>query len=159
MSDQPRPFHLEPAAAPEGTPLLSDDAPNHYWVLSNGRGWSLVLGQNIGKVPPEIRASPSGTLFVGLYHGTVASVNPEDGRVIAQAKLAPGNLVFWSEHGDLMVAEGELEVGVFDAGGRFLWKAGTGGVIELVESSGDTLTLTDSEERSSSFDARTGKLR
>lgn len=158
MSQAPKPFRLEPVpAAPAGTPLLADDAPNHYWRLSNGGSWSLALGQNMGGAPPEIHVAASGVLFVGLYHGRAAAVSPEDGRIVGQVKLAPGNMVFWSEHGGLIVAEGELEVGVFEPGGRFLWKAGLGDVIESVESAGGVLTLTDAAGRSASFDARTGK--
>lgn len=154
----PKPFRLEPLpAAPAGTPLLADDAPNHYWLLSNGRGWTLALGQNIGDVPPEVYAAPSGVLFVGLYHGSAASVRAEDGRIVEQIKLSPGNMVFWGDYGGVIVAEGELEVGVFEPGGRFLWKAGLGDVIEKIEFDAGALTLTDSAGRSRSFDARTGK--
>lgn len=158
MSEAPKPFRLEPVPAPPaGTPLLADDAPNHFWLLSNGRGWSLALGQNMGGAPPEVHAAPSGILFVGLYHGRAASVRADDGRIVDQVALSPGNMVFWAEHGGLIVAEGELEVGVFEPGGRFLWRAGLGDVIESVECAGGVLTLTDAAGRSASFDARTGK--
>ena len=158
MTEISKPFRLDPiAVVPVGTPLVTDDAPNRYWLLSNGRAWTLALGQNIRKVPPEIYAAPSGILFVGLYHGCVASVCAEDGRIIDQVKLRDGNMVFWNDYGDLILASGELEVGVFEPGGRFLWKAGLADVIEEIELDNGVIKLTDSMGYSGSFEARTGR--
>lgn len=159
MTEPAKPFTLERVAAPPaGIPVLADDAPRHYWVLSNGRGWSLALGQNIGGAEPEIFAAASGVLFVGLYHGFTASVKVGDGAIIGRGTLSPGNMVFWSEHDGLVVAEGEQELGVFEAGGRFLWKAAMGDVIEEIALEGAAFRVTDAAGRTSRFEARTGKL-
>lgn len=159
MSEPSKPFNLDRVGAmPPGYPLLADDAARHFWVLSNGRGWSLGLGQNIGDAEPEILAAASGVLFVGLYHGLTASVSPSDGRVIDLGTLSPGNMVFWSEHDGLVVAEGELELGVFEAGGRFLWKAAMSDVIEDITLEGTAFRVKDAAGREARFDARTGKV-
>lgn len=158
MTEISKPFRLDPiAVVPDGTPLVTDDDPNRYWLLSNGRAWTLALGQNIRNILPEVYAAPSGILFVGLYHGCTASVCADDGRIIDQAKLCKGNMVFWNDHGDLIIAAGELEVGVFEPGGRFLWKAGLVDVIEQIEYGNGVLKLTDSMGHSNSFEARTGR--
>lgn len=154
-----KPFDLTPTAVvPTGTPLVTDDDPNRYWLLSNGRAWTLALGQNIRNVLPEVYAAPSGILFVGLYHGCTASVCADDGRIIDQAKLRMGNMVFWYDHGDFIIAGGELEVGVFEPSGQFLWKAGVGDVIEEIEYGNGVLKLTDSMGYTLSFEARTGRV-
>jgi len=158
MRETPKSFTLERLGAPpEGNPLLADEGARHYWRLSNGRGWSLTLGQNIGDAEPEILAASTGVLFIGLYHGLTASVSADDGRVIDRGTLDPGNMVFWSEHGGLVVAEGELELGVFESGGRFLWKAAMGDVIEEIEFEGAAIRATDSSGHTARFDVRTGK--
>jgi len=159
MTEPLKPFTLDRVAAPPpGIPVLADDAARHYWVLSNGRGWSLALGQNIGDAEPEILAAVSGVLFVGLYHGLTASVKAEDGAVAGRGTLSPGNMVFWSEHDGLVVAEGELEIGVFEAGGRFLWKAAMSDVIEEIALEGSAFRVKDAAGREARFEARTGKL-
>lgn len=156
MSD---PFTLERVASPPaGVPVLADDAARHYWLLSNGRGWSLALGQNIGDAEPEILAAASGVLFVGLYHGLTASVKAGDGAVVGRGTLSPGNMVFWSEHDGLVVAEGEMELGVFEADGRFLWKAAMGDVIEEIALEDAAFRVKDAAGREARFEARTGKL-
>lgn len=158
MTEISKPFRLDPiAVVPTGTPLVTDADPNRYWVLSNGRAWTLALGENIRNVLPKVYAAPSGILFVGLYHGSTAAVRADDGRIVDQVKLRDGNMVFWNDYGDLIIAEGELEVGVFEPSGRFLWKAGLADIIEEVEYGNGVLKLTDSMGHSSSFEARTGR--
>ncbi len=144
MNEPAKPFALDRLTAPPaGTALLADDAPRHYWLLSNGRGWSLALGQNNDDIEPKVHAAASGVLFVGLSHGFTASVNAGDGRIVDLGTLSPGNMIFWSEHGGLIVAEGETELGVFEAGGRFLWKAAMSDIIEEIEFEGGAFRVKD----------------
>ena len=64
MTEISKPFRLDPiAVVPDGTPLVTDDDPNRYWLLSNGRAWTLALGQNIRNILPEVYAAPSGILL------------------------------------------------------------------------------------------------
>lgn len=158
MTPTPRPPLLEPIPAPEpGVPILSDESPRHYWRLSNGRSWRLVLGQNAGGAPPEIFVSSAGIIFAGLYHGLAASIRPGDGSVAARAALAPGNLVRWSEDDGLVVAEGELELAVFDPGGALLWRAAPGDVIESFSLADGVLEIVDASGRRLRREARTGR--
>lgn len=158
MTDPPKPFVLEALhRMPEGTPVLADADPQKHWLLSNGRSWALALGQNITDVDPAVHAAKTGVLFVGLYHGTTASVLPEDGTIAARVQLG-GNMVFWFDHGDLILAEGELEVAIFEAGGRFLWKDGLADILETADVTGDgVLELKDASGRVGRFDLRTGR--
>jgi hypothetical protein len=158
VAESSDPFQLEPSESlPAGVPLISDDDPRRYWVLSNGRGWKLALGQNVRKAFPEVHAAKTGILFVGLYHGTAASVRPADGAVVDRVKLTPGNAVYWGEYGGLVVAEGELEIGVFEPGGKFLWRAGLGDVIETIELKDGVFELADASGRTGRYEARTGR--
>jgi len=151
-------FLLEPLdAVPADTPLLADDDPRHFWLLSNGGSWKLALGQNIGSAAPEIRAVYPGTIFVGLYHGTVAAIRPDDGGIISTVKLIPGNLIFWGDYSEFVTAEGELEVGVFNSKGQFLWKASLGDVIETVElKQNGVFEMWDSSGNLGRYEALTG---
>lgn len=148
---------VEPVdSPPREAAVLSDETPNRYWILSNGRSWSLALGQNIGDFPPEIFTAKSGTIFIGLYHGTAASVDPENGKIISQIKLFGGNIVFWIQYGDYIVADGELEMGVFQEDGRFLWKGGPGDVIETIELKGEIFEVADFSGNIGRYKALTG---
>jgi hypothetical protein len=159
VAERARPYLLEATeSVPAGIPLLADDEPRHYWLLSNGRNWKLALGQNMGKLPPEIFAAKSGALFAGLYHGTAASISPEDGRVIESVKLIRGNLVYWSDYGDLIVAVGEIEIGVFEPGGKFLWRAALGDVIDEIGLKDGIFEITDVSGQAGRYDARTGRV-
>jgi hypothetical protein len=152
-----RPFQLESTeAVPAGTPLLTDENPHGYWLLSNGRSWRLALGQNMRKIPPEIFAAASGVLFVGLYHGTAAAIRPEDGAVIDQVKLIPGNMVYWGDYGDLVAAVGETEIAVFETGGKLLWRAALSDVLDEIGLKDGVFELTDVSGVSARYDARTG---
>lgn len=158
MTPTNRPFQLEPAEAlPAGAPLVADEDHHAYWLLSNGRGWTLALGQKMREVPPEILAADSGALFVGLYHGNAASIRPEDGAIIAQVALIRGNMVYWKDYGELIVAVGETEIAAFERGGKFLWRAAVGDVIDEIEFSDGTLKLTDVSGESSRHEAGTGR--
>ncbi|MFI5348169.1 MAG: DUF295 domain-containing protein [Elusimicrobiota bacterium] len=159
MAETARPFQLEPAESlPEANPSIADDDAKHYWLLSNGRSWKLSLGQNIGKVPPEIFAARSGVLFVGLYHGSAASISPEDGRIIDRAKLIRGNMVYWGDYDDLIVAVGEVEIGVFDLDGKLLWRAALGDVIDEIKLDQGVFQLTDVSGETGRYEARTGRI-
>ena len=151
-------FRLEPVETlPAGVPLLADDDPHVYWLLSNGRGWELALGQNIRKVSPEVFAAKSGILFVGLYHGSAASIRPEDGGIIDRVSLIPGNMVYWEDRGGLIVAVGETEIGVFEPGGKYLWRAAMGDVIDEIEFKDGAFEITDVSGDKTRREARTGR--
>lgn len=159
MNELPESFLLEDTVdVPPGVPLLADDEPHRYWLLSNGRAWKLALGQNIRNVLPNIFVAKSGIIFVGLYHGSSASIQPSDGSIIDRVKLLDGNMVFWSDCGGLIIAEGELEVGVFSLEGKFLWSASAGDVIVNVGHENDSVELTDFSGNVSRHEARTGRL-
>jgi hypothetical protein len=159
MAEPSRPFVLESTETlPAELPLLADDDAKHYWLLSNGRSWKLGLGQNIGKVPPEVFAAKSGIVFVGLYHGTAASMSPEDGRIIDRVKLIRGNMVYWGDYGDFIVAVGEVEIGVFEPGGKLLWRAALGDVIDEIKLENGMFHLTDVSGETGRYEARTGRL-
>ena len=159
MNEPPESFLLEDATdVPPGVPLFTDDEPHRYWLLSNGRSWKLVLGQNIRNVPPNIFVAKSGIIFVGLDHGSSASIRPSDGSIIDRVKLFDGNMVFWNDCGGLIIAGGELEVGVFSLEGKFLWRASLGDVIVNIEHENDVVELTDFSGNVSRYEARTGRL-
>jgi len=150
-------FRLEELSElPPDLPGIADEQPQAFWALSNGKGWRLGLGQNSDEAEPAILASPSGVLFVGLYHGTTASVHPDDGRILDRVKLM-GKVVFWTDYGELVLATGELEAAVFDSSGRLLCKAGLADVLDSAEISDGILRLHDMSGRSGSFDARSGR--
>lgn len=159
MTETSAPFLLESAQTlPAGVPLLADDEPRAYWLLSNGRSWKLALGQNIGKVSPEVFAAKSGILFVGLYHGSAASINPDDGGILDRVKLIRGNMVYWRDYGDIIVAVGETEIGVFEPGGKFLWRAALGDVIDEIELKDGAFELTDVSGEIRRYEPRTGRI-
>lgn len=152
-----RPFQLERLETlPAGLPLFNDDDPHAYWLLSNARGWKVVLGQNMGKVAPEVYAAEPGALFVGLYHGNAASLRPENGAIIDRVALVRGNMVYWKDYGELIVAVGETEIAVFERGGKFLWRAALGDVIDTIERKDDVFELTDVSAQTARYEARTG---
>lgn len=153
--EEPR---LEPVAAvPGGITSLSDELPRAHWILSNGRGWRVALSQNNKEVPPEILVASTGVIFVGLYHGTVAALSPDDGQFIARVALPSGNAVFWREFSRFVVASGEMAVGVFRPSGEFLWQGATPDVIESIELKGEVLRLVDAAGYVSEFEIATGK--
>ncbi|MBI4422204.1 MAG: hypothetical protein HY554_00660 [Elusimicrobia bacterium] len=158
MTDASKGFLLQAVPrVPEGAPVLADEDPKKHWLLSNGRSWQLALGQNVTDVDPAVHVAKTGVLFVGLYHGTAASVLPGDGCIAGRAMLR-GDMVFWFDHGDLILAEGELEVAVFEAGGRFLWKGGLADVLETAEVDAEgILELKDASGRTGRFEFRTGR--
>ena len=158
MAESSADFLLESAATPPlGIPLFPDADPHAYWLLSNGRSWKLALGQNIRKVAPEVYAAKTGILFVGLYHGSAASIRPEDGGIIDQIKLIPGNMVYWGDYDEFVVAVGEIEIGVFEPGGKFLWRAALGDVIDHIDLKDDVLELTDVSGETGRYEARSGR--
>jgi hypothetical protein len=152
-------FRLERLESPPaGVPLLTDDEPRAYWLLSNGGSWKVALGQKIGGVSPEVYAAKPGVLFVGLYHGCAAAVRSGDGSVVDRVKLIPGNMVYWVSRGDFVVAVGEVEIGVFEPGGKFLWRAALGDVIDELEFADGAFKLTDVSGETARFEARTGRI-
>jgi hypothetical protein len=158
VAESSRAYRLEPVESPPaGIPLVSDDDPHGYWLLSNGRSWKVVLGQNIRKSEPEIYVSETGVIFVGLYHGCAASIRPADGVVVDRVNLILGNKVFWGEHGGLIVAEGEFEIAVFESGGKFLWRAALGDVLEKIELKDGAFELKDASGQTGRYEARTGR--
>jgi hypothetical protein len=158
VTDPSQTFHLEPVdSPPSGIPLVSDDDPHGYWLLSNGGSWKLALGQNIRETDPQIFAAETGVLFIGLYHGCAASIRPADGGVIDRVDLVSGNMVFWGEHGDYVVAEGEFEIAVFETGGKFLWRAALGDVLDKIELKDGAFELMDASGHTGRYEARSGR--
>jgi hypothetical protein len=158
VAEPSRAYHLESVESPPpGIPLLSDGDPHRYWLLSNGRSWKVVLGQNIRKADPQVFVADTGVLFVGLYHGCAASMRPADGGVIDRVDLNSGNMVFWWKHGDYVVAEGELEIAVFEPRGKFLWRAALGDVLDKIELKDGAFELKDASGQTGRYEARTGR--
>jgi hypothetical protein len=156
LGRHPGMIHLESSScAPVGMSLLTDDLARAHWILSNDKGWKVALSQNIKDSPPQILATTQA-IFVGLYHGALASISPNDGRFIAKVTLPHGNGVFWTEVPGFVIAEGEMAVGVFRPSGEFIWQKPVADVIATVEVVEDSLKVTDASGRVSRFDLQTG---
>src|SRR5260221_1785811 len=93
------PIRLEPVdAAPVGMESLADDDPKRFWILSDGASWKLALGQNMRDFPPEVFVAKSGTIFVGLYHGTAAAVASDGGKILARGNIFLGDCGVWHSY-------------------------------------------------------------
>ncbi len=66
-------------------------------------------------------------------------------------------MVYWGDYDEMIVAVGETEIGVFEPGGKFLWRAALGDVIDHIDLKDGVLQLTDVSGETGRYEAPTGQ--